>query len=164
LIGDEASDVHNAGEPSPDLENLEMSEVCVSSVKEDPAGPRAGPPGQSVAAGEKSPGGPVSGSAQDEKLRFETRLLALQLSRSGRAMEWLKAASVPVANLGAAITLYVGFGQINQADENRSADRFDKALSRLASEKANERITGVSGLRLFVNDSKSSLQRCSERG
>jgi hypothetical protein len=79
-------------------------------------------------------------------------------------MEWLKAASVPVANLGAAITLYVGFGQINQADENRSADRFDKALSRLASEKANERITGVSGLRLFVNDSKSSLQRCSERG
>lgn len=93
-----------------------------------------------------------------KKIQLETQLLTIQLSPSGRAMEWLKSVSVPVAVLGAAITLYIGFGQIKQAEENRNADRFDKALSRLASEKANVRITGVSGLRLFVVDSSSSLQ------
>jgi hypothetical protein len=95
---------------------------------------------------------------ESEKLKLEQTALRRQLSPPGTLMEWLKAATVPAAVLGAAITFYVGFGQINQAEQNRNADRFDKALTRLASKESNERITGVSGLRLFVNDPKSNLQ------
>ncbi|HLJ87634.1 MAG TPA: pentapeptide repeat-containing protein [Candidatus Angelobacter sp.] len=73
-------------------------------------------------------------------------------------MEWLKAAAVPAAILGAAITLYIGLGEIRQAEQNRDADRFDKALSRLASGENSHRVTGVAGLQLFADDSKSPLQ------
>jgi uncharacterized protein YjbI with pentapeptide repeats len=96
---------------------------------------------------------------ENQKIRLEQRLLKRQLSKQGLAMEWLKSVTVPVALLGAAITLYVGFGQINQSEQNRLADRFDKALVRLASDKLNERITGVSGLRLFVIGPESTSFR-----
>jgi hypothetical protein len=95
----------------------------------------------------------------NEKLELETRLLAWQLSSAGRALEWLKAASVFIVIVGVAVSFYVGRGQIRQAEENRNADRFDKALSRLANAgEPIQQVTGVYGLRVFAFDPTSSLQ------
>jgi hypothetical protein len=97
-------------------------------------------------------------ASEIEKLDLEKQLLRRQLSRPGHAMEWLKAAAIPSALLGAAIALYVGFNQIRQSELNRDAERFDKALSRLAGVEASDRITGVAGLRVFISDSRSPFQ------
>ncbi|HWN09708.1 MAG TPA: pentapeptide repeat-containing protein [Pyrinomonadaceae bacterium] len=95
---------------------------------------------------------------EKEKLKLEVQSLARQLSRRGVALEWLKSAGVLAALLGVAVTLYVGFNQVRQSEQNRLAERFDKALTRLASEKPNERITGVSALRLFLSERDTSHQ------
>ena len=110
--------------------------------------------------------GPLMANAQEEKavlesqkLRLEQQLLNRQLSRMGLAMEWLKSATVPAAIIGAALTFYVGFGQIKQAEQNRNADRFDKALTRLSSVTTVDRLTGVSGLRLFLADGDMRIRK-----
>jgi hypothetical protein len=72
-------------------------------------------------------------------------------------MAWLQAASVPVALLGAILAFFVGFRQLRQGAESQVAGRFDKALTRLASTEPNERMTGVSGLELFLYDDGSPL-------
>jgi uncharacterized protein YjbI with pentapeptide repeats len=95
---------------------------------------------------------------EQQKLTLEHKSLARQLSLQGLLLEWLRAATVPAALLAAALTFYVGYGQLRQSEENRVADRFDKALARLASEKTNERMTGVSGLRLFLKDQNEFRQ------
>jgi uncharacterized protein YjbI with pentapeptide repeats len=95
---------------------------------------------------------------EKRKLQLEIRSLSRQLSWRGLALEWLKSAGVLAALLGVGVTLYIGFGQIRQSEQNRSAERFDKALTRLASEKSSERITGVSALRLFLSERDTSLQ------
>jgi hypothetical protein len=53
----------------------------------------------------------------------------------------------------------VGFGQLRLGAENEAADRFDKTLTRLASKHPEERMTGVSGLQLFLNDRNPLLQK-----
>lgn len=95
---------------------------------------------------------------ETEKLLLEKRVLQSQLSVSGQVLAWLQAASVPVALLGAILAFFVGFGQLRQGADSQAADRFDKALTRLASERSDERMAGVSGLNLFLNDSNSPLQ------
>jgi hypothetical protein len=93
-----------------------------------------------------------------QKLSLEQRLLTRQLSLQGLLIEWLKAAAVPVTLLGAITAFFIGFGQLRQNAENQTAERFDKSLTRLASERADERMTGVSGLQLFLRARDSSLQ------
>jgi Pentapeptide repeats (8 copies) len=93
------------------------------------------------------------------KLSLETRLLQRQLSVSGLLMGWLQAASVPVALVGAILAFFVGFGQLRQGADNQAAERFDKALTRLASQRPDERMTGVSGLDLFLRDDNPLLQK-----
>lgn len=95
---------------------------------------------------------------ENEKLKLEVRLLERQLSTKGMALEWFKSGTVLVALIGVAVTLWVGFGQVKQAEQNRISERLDKALTRLASEKPNERMTGVSSLRLFLGERDSSLK------
>ena len=85
-----------------------------------------------------------------EKLALERRLLQRQLSTQGILLEWLKAAAVPVTLLGAILAFYIGFGQLKQSGESQTAERFDKALTRLASEQPDQRMTGVEGVRLFL--------------
>lgn len=114
------------------------------------------------------PNGPTDATGvypKDEKLQFElkklkleTRSLARQLSWHGSLIEWLKASAVPVTLLGAVLAFYVGFGQLKQSEQNRVSDRFDKALARLASKNPVERITGVSGLRLFIVEGGGAWQ------
>lgn len=96
---------------------------------------------------------------EKEKTALEKRLLQRQLSVQGHLMAWLQATSVPVALLGAVLAFFVGFGQLRQGAENQEADRFDKALTRLASTRPNERITGVSGLQLFLSARNPLLQQ-----
>lgn len=95
---------------------------------------------------------------EQEKLQLEQQALTRSLSRQGWLMEWLKAGAVPVTLLGATLAFYVGFGQLQQTEENRVSDRFDKALTRLASDKQNERISGILQLRLFLKDEDPSRQ------
>ena len=94
-----------------------------------------------------------------DKLALERRLLQRQLSTQGLLMSWLQATSVPVALLGAILAFFVGYGQVRQAADNQAAERFDKALTRLASERSDERLTGVSGLNLFLADRSPLLQK-----
>src|ERR1700739_3835150 len=94
-----------------------------------------------------------------EKLLLEKRLLQRQLSTQGTLITWLQAASVPVALLGAILAFFVGFGQLRLGADNQAAERFDKALARLASERSDERLTGVSGLNLFLDDRSPQFQR-----
>lgn len=94
-----------------------------------------------------------------EKLALEKQLLQRQLSVQGLLMAWVQAAAVPVALLGAILAFFVGFGQLRQSEDNQVADRFDKALTRLASRRPEERMTGVSGLELFLSNSNASLQK-----
>jgi hypothetical protein len=87
---------------------------------------------------------------EQDKLQLERVSLRRLVSWHGTLLEWLKAATVPAALLGVLVTFLIGTGQVRQAEEGRAADRFDKALTRLASKHPGERITGISGLRLFL--------------
>lgn len=100
--------------------------------------------------------------ARYDKLVLEQATLRRQLSRQGMLLEWLKAATVPVALIGVFVTFTLGIEQLRQAEQARRAqaeqlqetrddERFDKALSRLASQNAKERVTGISGLQLFIS-------------
>jgi hypothetical protein len=95
---------------------------------------------------------------ETEKLRLEMLSLARQLSGRGLVLEYLKSIGVLAALLGVAVTLYIGFAQVRESEQNRLTERFDKALTRLASDNATERITGVSALRLFLSERDSALQ------
>jgi uncharacterized protein YjbI with pentapeptide repeats len=96
---------------------------------------------------------------ETKKLLLETHLLQRQLSPQGVLISWLQATSVPVALLGAILAFFVGFGQLRQSADSQTADRFDKALTRLASQRPDERMTGVSGLNLFVSDKTQALKK-----
>jgi hypothetical protein len=108
---------------------------------------------------------------ETEKIKFETKALKRQISWHGTALEWVKAGSVFAALIGIAVTLYLGQRQTTlaqlaaqtqseQAEANRAADRFDKALTRMADrENAASRMTGVAGLTLFLTDGSVQHQR-----
>src|SRR5580704_3328910 len=87
---------------------------------------------------------------EKQKQILELRSLVRSLSWHGTSLEWLKAATVPAALLGVLVTFMIGSNQIQQTQDARDSERFDRALSRLASSSTNERLTGVAGLRLFL--------------
>jgi hypothetical protein len=100
-------------------------------------------------------------NAELDKLQLETRSLERQLSWQGVALSWLQAATVLIAIIGIGTTLYLGRQQAAEAEENRAADRFDKALGRLADRNdVGVRLTRVAGLRLFLTD--GNIQHQSE--
>jgi hypothetical protein len=94
-----------------------------------------------------------------QKLKLEQKVLERQLSWHGVFLDWLKAAAVPVTLIGAALAFYVGFSQLNQTEQNKTIERFDKGLERLAGERADVRMTGVSGLALFLRNPEDPLQK-----
>jgi uncharacterized protein YjbI with pentapeptide repeats len=94
-----------------------------------------------------------------EKLTLEKRALERQLSLYGLLMQWLQAFGVPVTLLGAILVFFVGYNQLHQTAETREADRFDRTLTRLSSERPDNRMSGVSGLELFLRDSHSAFQK-----
>lgn len=76
------------------------------------------------------------------------------MSRQGLWLEWLKAASVPIAILSVFVTGFLGMSQLNHAVQTRIDERLDKAATRLASDKEAERISGVAGLRLLISETR----------
>lgn len=111
-----------------------------------------------------------------EKIAIDKVLAQRQLAWPGVVLEWVKAGSVFAALVGIAVTLFLGQqqsqnaqlasvraadaarNQTRQSEENRAADRFDKALSRLANPDIGVRLTGVAGLRLFLKDDNARHQ------
>lgn len=91
-----------------------------------------------------------------EKLQLETQLLRQQLSPQSRFLEWLKALTAPIAILAFVWTIATGFDQIRQAHVARDREAFDRAVTRLGSDKAGERLTGIVSLEVFLTQNSPS--------
>ncbi len=97
------------------------------------------------------------------KLRLEQLNLRQQASPSSRALEWLKAATAPVALIALLWTIVAGLDQMKQTRKAAIDDRFDKTIARMASPDAYARVTGIAGLRQFLSGSyHSSLSLTSD--
>lgn len=104
-----------------------------------------------------------------DKLKLENEQLRFQASwRGGRAFEFLKAltgVAAVVAALGAiagAIFTYrSATQQLARLTASQVEERFDRDTSRLGSDSPIERLEGVSGLQLFLDSPKTSLQLAS---
>lgn len=88
------------------------------------------------------------------KLELEQQSLRRQLSSRGQVLEWLKAASVPIAILGALVSLYIGTRQGDEAREKRLTDMYDSAFSQLSSTEPPQRISAAMRLNLFLADAR----------
>ena len=97
-----------------------------------------------------------------EKLHLEVESLRHQLSNSTDWLEWVKAASGPVAVLGLILSAVLGAWQIRIATESRLEDRYQKQIAHLGSTSASERLTGIAGLSSFIFDpfEKDRHQEC----
>lgn len=93
------------------------------------------------------------------KLKLEQQELRFQGSWKGRAIECLKAAAGVAAIVGLGITFWATNRQLAQLAASRDEERFDRAVSRLGSDNAAERLAGVSGLQLFLDPAHTSRQR-----
>jgi uncharacterized protein YjbI with pentapeptide repeats len=87
-----------------------------------------------------------------EQLRLEVESLRRDLSRRNTLMEWMKAASGPVAVLGLIISTIITSLQMGAAREAGLEDRFQKQVTHLGSSSATEKLTGVAGLSFILGD------------
>jgi uncharacterized protein YjbI with pentapeptide repeats len=97
---------------------------------------------------------------QKEKLDLEIKQLQQATSRFNRGLEFVKAwapSLTTFVTLGALIwTINAGITQMRQTQNGQDQDRFDKAISRLGSNSVSERLTGASGLSLFLTTDQAS--------
>ena len=91
------------------------------------------------------------------KLDLETRGLQVGLSFWGRTLEWLKAATVPVAIVGVAVTYGLGLQQLQRSALQQTSEQFDKVLTRMLGGKAPERVAAVGGLSLFLTEDRKDF-------
>jgi hypothetical protein len=77
-------------------------------------------------------------------------LLKQQMSRMTRMLEWLKAATAPVALVALFWTVISGFDQMKQTRRSAIDDRFDKTITRIAGIDTYQRATGIAGIRQFL--------------
>jgi uncharacterized protein YjbI with pentapeptide repeats len=124
-----------------------------------------------------------------ERIDLEIARLRRDLSWRATVLEWVKAGTVFAALFAGFVSLYVGHRQVEtaqrqlenaraaaekqeiiiqetqrrqsaEAEENRAADRFDRALARMAErDNPQARISGVAGLKLFLFDGKPKHQK-----
>lgn len=92
------------------------------------------------------------------KLELEQQQLRFQVSRQGRAIEWLKALAGVAAILALFLAFFSTYQQLTQLAASRDEERFDRAVSRLGSDNPAERLAGVSGLQLFLDPAHRSRQ------
>ena len=101
-----------------------------------------------------TPPTPTDEALQEQKLRLEIRQLEQATSANARRLELIKALVPPLTTLvtiGALIwAINSGTTQMRQTQNGQDQDRFDKAISRLGSNSLSERLTGASGLSLFL--------------
>jgi uncharacterized protein YjbI with pentapeptide repeats len=93
-----------------------------------------------------------------QKLDLETQQLEFQVSPTGRRIEWLKTLTVLATLIGAFAAVYIGLAQINQNRQGQSAELFDKTLARLVSRMPEERMAGISGMRLVLTSDDGFLK------
>lgn len=101
------------------------------------------------------------GNPPSTKLREhikDLRLNRIELRRQVSYLEWFKAGATAVTLLGIAVTFGVGFYQATLTRDEQINERFDKALSRISSANVNDRLMGVSSLRLFLMKDRSDRQ------
>ncbi len=96
-------------------------------------------------------------SASEHKQQLETQKLEYDLG-SGRRLEWIKAFGPYFTGLGLFVTLGLGISQLRQSQQSREDERFERAVTRLASQQTAERLTGIAGLQQFLTSSDSQRQ------
>jgi hypothetical protein len=87
-----------------------------------------------------------------EKLRLEVESLRRELSVRNNWMEWMKAASGPVAVLGLIVSTIITSLQMGAAREAGLEDRFQKQVAHLGASSPTEKLTGVAGLSFILGD------------
>jgi uncharacterized protein YjbI with pentapeptide repeats len=98
---------------------------------------------------------PAAEGASIRKATLEAKVLERQLSKPYELREWLKA----LTGLAAIAALLAAFFQLQQNHYQRSEDRLERAISRLASPNTNERLAGVSTLRVFLDEGSGGQRR-----
>lgn len=106
---------------------------------------------------------PTKDALELEKLRLENVNLSRRLSWFGELLEWIKAASVAAALIGILVTFVIGTNQSKQAEETRTSEIVDKALTRMAESSPQVKLSGIAGLHTVLDigtteDRRSVLQ------
>jgi Pentapeptide repeats (8 copies) len=96
--------------------------------------------------------------ARIAKLHLEQQSLSTQLSRQGKALEWVKALGTPVALIGAVWTIFSGLNQIQLERASKDEERLERSVAKLLSDKSNERLAGVSTLARFFSQDDEKQQ------
>lgn len=100
----------------------------------------------------------ATGAEATNSNRLEQVQVSWQSSWQFKAVEWLKALAGVAAIGGLFFAFMSNLNQLEQFRIGRDEDRFDKAVSRLGSENSSERLTGLSGLQLFLNSPQKEKQ------
>jgi hypothetical protein len=85
-----------------------------------------------------------------------------QRSWQFRIIEWLKglaAVAAIAAIIGVIVISYFNSKQLDQLAVSRDDEWFDKAISRLGAQSAAERLTGLTGIQLFLDSSQIARRR-----
>ncbi len=128
-------------------------------------GVHRGTPNESSSANVQGPTAKGPGVAEQRKLEveagkleLETRKLQFDLSWKARVFAGMTGIGALATSLGIIGTLWLGINQLRQTQISRDDERFERSVSRLASQSANERLTGLAGIQQFLTSSDPSRQ------
>lgn len=118
---------------------------------------KAGPNGQTATAMEHD---------ESRKLALECRKLELETANLRRSGAWygilaevLKAAVVPAALAGTAITFFLGYKQLQHTEVARQQEAFEQILLRLGSDSSKQRLAGVYGMRTLTTSDNATSRK-----
>lgn len=118
----------------------------------------AGSPPASKTDAESTSGTPprIEPSERLASQTLEQVQVSWQRSRQFKTIEWLKGLAGLAAIIGLAVAFLVNSRQLAELAASRDEERFDKAVSRLGSQSPSERLTGLEGLKLFLEPSQKA--------
>ena len=98
-------------------------------------------------------------SLEAAKVGLEVRALRRSLTRSGRFLQWMQAASVPIAAASLIATIVFQTYQISSASDAQHDDLYQRLVSRLTSKDRSERLSGVFGFQEALPQLESKRAR-----
>ena len=98
-----------------------------------------------------------------KKLELETKVLAQQLQPRYWKLELAKVIVGSLTIAGIVSTLVLGLLQLSRTRQSNDDERFDKAVTRLASSDPTERLAGVVGLGLYLEPRQRQRHRATLR-
>ncbi|RXH57195.1 pentapeptide repeat-containing protein [Granulicella sibirica] len=107
---------------------------------------------------------PPKDAITDPNHSLETQKLELEIAKlksdvvSGNKFEVVKAVGTFLTSLGIIGTLLLGLSQQRQTRISRDDERFERSVTRLGSQQIAERLTGLAGLRPFLQSPDRSRQ------